>query len=102
METFKKLANLLKKKYPEYKIDIRCVPIKDYGRWKLLDIKSKHYLIQISKNSSDGEKIDAILHEFSHVLTANKTYENESEHHAAWGQTYAKLYRIYEENFLNE
>jgi len=102
MGSFEKLRSLLKKKYPDYNISVRRVNLKNaYGTWHLIDKKKNQFLIKIDKNSTCGEQIDALLHEFAHCLVAHKTFEGESQHKAAWGQAYAKLYRLYEDNILN-
>ena len=100
MGNFEKLRSLLKKSYPDYIIKVRRIKLSHYGTWQVLDRKNNSFLIKIDKNATEGEQIDALLHEFGHCIVADKTYEGESQHKLAWGAAYAKLYRLYEEKIL--
>lgn len=100
MGRFEKLRKLLKQKYPDYNIKIRRVKLNHYGTWQLIDSKTKEFLIKIDNKATEGEQIDSLLHEFAHCLVSHKTFEGENQHKAEWGKTYARLYRLYEEEIL--
>lgn len=101
MSNFNKLRNLLKKQFPQYKVSVRRVKLKKaYGTWQVIDRKKKMFLIKIDKSATEGEQIDSLCHEWSHICQADNTFEGLNQHHSAWGITYAKLYRLYEENIL--
>ena len=100
MGNFEKLRSLLKKKYPDYNVKIRRVKLNHYGTWQTIDQKKKEFLIKIDSKSSTDNQCDALIHEFSHILQVEKTFENENQHNDAWGKTYAKLYRIYEDEII--
>lgn len=96
MDNFRRLTNMLKSNFPEYKVSVRrCkMPNGDVGD---CDKKGKNFFIRVDKFKSEDEQFWILVHEFPHVLA----WDDPDDHGSMWGRAYAKCYKIYEK-FIDE
>lgn len=91
MKEFRKVVNIFKRKFPEYKVSVRRVPL-SYGTYGDCLCMGKHFRIRIKNTLSEDMAIDTFVHEFAHVLAWE---EPGDRHGAAWGKAYSRCYRIF-------
>jgi Zn-dependent peptidase ImmA (M78 family) len=107
METYRKIIKLLKEHCPpKYPISVRRVELKGYDG--LCKKKDGKFSIKINRDLDEKAAIDVLIHEWSHAICwtdqhdAMSTEEfNRTMHGDHWGIAYAKVYRIFEEHYLN-
>lgn len=92
MDDFRRLSNMLKCKFPEYKVSVRRskMPNGDIGD---CDKKGKKFVIRIDKFKEESEQFLILVHEFAHV----PAWDDPDDHGVMWCKAYAKCYKIYEE-----
>lgn len=95
MNTYKKLVKELKKTYPEYSISVRRLKIAKNTSGDCEKISKNKFRIRISKNASEQEACDILLHEYCHVLSWEE-HEQGKTHGIVWGKKFSEVYRIYE------
>lgn len=57
-------------------------------------LDGEHFEIVIDYRLDFGTKIDYLIHEMAHVDCWRETL-NQDDHCARWGESYAKMYRLY-------
>lgn len=96
MDDFRRLTNMLKKAFPEYKVSVRRskMPNGDIGD---CDKKGKNFFIRIDRFRSEDEQFLILVHEFAHVFA----WDDPEDHGKKWGKAYSDCYKIYEK-FIEE
>lgn len=95
MKQYRHVVRLLKEKFPlAHPVHIRRVHISAN-----LDgdcqFKKDCFLIRINSGLSESEAIEALLHEYGHILSWNVPGD---EHGAQWGKAYSRVYRCFLKN----
>lgn len=75
----------------------RCKLKKDFDG--LCEKKKNKFIISINKNLSENYSVDVMLHEVAHAVSWDKDNE---VHGLSWGKAYSRVYRLFEENFLDD
>jgi Zn-dependent peptidase ImmA (M78 family) len=101
MQQYRKVVNILKKHFSEYKLTVRRLPLPDtlFGDCKLINKKKKEFLIRINKDLDEDQAIFIFLHEISHC---EAWFHPGDDHGLAWGKAYSKVYRAYLKYYINE
>lgn len=60
-----------------------------------MSFDGRNYKIVVNSNLEWTAQVDAILHEWAHVLAVEEAYK----HNNSWGSAYTKIYRAWEEGF---
>lgn len=95
-DPLRRLANLIKREYPDYKITVRRIPLAVFGRWR--HIKGNHFGISIKRGATIDEQIDSLMHESAHVVNQYWPEQGKQQHTRSWGIEHAKIYALYEEH----
>lgn len=87
--------NWLRREFPSrYPVKVRSRPLKNLSGDS--SFQNRRFYIRINSRKPYTERIDAILHEWAHVLTWFGAGRAE-DHSDEWGLWYAKLYRAWDE-----
>mgnify|MGYP001354812276 CR=1 FL=1 len=99
MKCYRKIVQIIKKNFPEYKVSVRRTKLPDTlcGDCRLVNGKKKRkeFLIRINNRLSEDLAIETFVHEWAHVIAWHAPGD---DHGCHWGRAYSKVYRIY----LNE
>jgi hypothetical protein len=103
---YQKLLRILRNECPlAYPVEVRRVALKDLCGVCFRD--GRKFLIKINRNMGQNMAIETLIHEWAHGLAWNHLHDRMDEkemdrrcHDAEWGVAYSKVYRIYEEHFL--
>ena len=82
----------LKRRLPcHYPVSIRITNCENSGLyWR----EGRKLLINISRQQTYGQKLDALIHEYAHALDRADLKAASDEHNEAWGVYYAKCYKV--------
>lgn len=101
MKCYRKILNILKAKFPEYKVSVRRVKLPNtlYGDCSLINNKKKRreFFIRINNVLNEESAIDILVHEWAHILAWDAPGDDHGE---AWGKAYSKVYRIYLKEYV--
>lgn len=96
MKLFYKAARILKSiSNAGMPIHIRRVKMK--GLDGSCEERDSYFLIKINKSLNENHAIDVLLHEFAHADAWDKDTDM---HGKNWGLSYSRIYRKFEEQFL--
>lgn len=98
MKKFKECVKFFKKKFPQYKIFVRRIKLKTMDGY-CKKINTNTFIIKINKDLTEKHSIDVLIHEISHIPLLIK---NIIDHNDEWGISYANIYRIHLNEFLNQ
>ena len=99
MTIYRKALQLLKKKCaPNWPITVRRSKLPDDTDGDC-QFKVDHFFIRINKNLTDGESVDALIHEFAHTHAWSDSLEM---HNDEWGKAYSRIYRIVLKDLLDK
>lgn len=97
MHDFRRFVYLLKKKYPQYRVCVRRLPISQKLFGDCDKLSDGSFRIRISRELDEHLAIQTLIHEMAHILAWDKPGD---DHGAAWGRAYSQVYRVYVKDFL--
>lgn len=99
MRNYRRVVAILKQKFPEYHVSVRRVRLGKYVFGDCNKVGKNKFLIRIKNSLPSTYAIDILLHEWAHVLAWHSPGE---DHGMNWGKAYSKVYRVFEDEFLEE
>lgn len=100
MKTYRKVISFLKRNFPhQFPVSVRRLDIPDDFDGDC-QFKDDHFVIRISKILPEHEAVEALLHEYAHVLAWDKCTND--DHCDEWGKQYSRIYRHFLREFLEQ
>ena len=97
IKKWRALIRKMRKKFPTTSaIHVCRRPLKTYDGHLTFD--GETYLITVSTRINWESQVEALLHEWAHVLTIESAWAHTDQ----WGSMYAQIYRAYDNDFQTE
>lgn len=90
---FREFSNILKKKYPEYKVSVRLTRVPKDRMGDCRKIEDGSFIIRVSKELEVNAAIQILIHEWAHVLSWDTS--KRKAHGINWGKKYSVVYEVY-------
>ena len=98
MQNYRKVVGIFKRKFPEYRVNVRRVRMPHGLHGDCSRKSGNHFLIRIKSELPEDVAIDTFLHEFAHILSWHKPGD---DHGIDWGVAYSKVYRIFLREYID-
>ena len=102
-ETYSRLVRVLRKRLPTaFPVSVRRVKLKDRDGY--CEKRNGRFNIRVSRDLSEAQAIDALIHEYAHARAWNHLHDSlhpvefhQIAHGPEWGVAYSEVYRVWEQ-----